>query len=415
MANQPDARTALATRAEAQVATQPPTTAQRIMALESQFQVAMPKGMEAKRLIRDALTCLRTVRDLDRCDGDSVLGALMTCAQLGLRPGVLGHAWPLPFWDGRTQGMRAQLVIGYQGYIELGHRSGQILDIVARVAYEHDVFDVDYGLDEKLVHKPTLRGPRGEPIAYYAIVRYVSGGRTFLVMTQDEMIAHRDRYAPRNKQKQLVGPWVDNFKGQGLKTVLRQLAKFMPKSTDPMAEALAADGGVRVDLSPTAPPSDVTGLPPMWDGDVVDQSTAPAPLTSPSDPAGPAREPDSSVPPEPNVAAPGQDPGLASDAQIKAVQTLRNKLDGFKGNSAEARALFLVYVASVVGREVKSTKELTIAEASELIDDLQRAIKADKDREKATPSVAEVGAQQSATLRSMRGDGTAATEEEAGF
>lgn len=417
MATQPDARTALATRAETQGQAQPPSLVQRITQLEPQFQLALPKGMEAKRLVRDALTCLRTVRDLDKCDGDSVLGALMTCAQLGLRPGVLGHAWPLPFWDGRTQSTRAQLVIGYQGYIELGHRSGQIRDIVARVVYEHDTFDVDYGLDEKLVHKPKLRGPRGGPIAYYALVRYLNGGHTFLVMTQDEMLAWREAYAPRNKQKQITGPWIKNFTAQGLKTVIRQLAKFMPKSTDPMAEALAADGGVRVDLNPTAPPSEVTGLPPMWDGDVVDhdETPAPAPHTSPSDPAGPASEVDPSVPPDSNVAAPGQDPPKAAKTpkqrKLARLHILRNELEGFAGTTDEARELFMVHLASVLGHEVASTKDLTEAELDTAIADLVRA-KADQDaRGQTSVSVAEVADRQAAALRTVTHPEPGATEE----
>ena len=59
----------------------------------------MPKGVEAAQLVRDALTAVRTNPKLAECEPNSVLGSLMTCAQLGLRPGVLGHAWLLPFWD----------------------------------------------------------------------------------------------------------------------------------------------------------------------------------------------------------------------------------------------------------------------------------------------------------------------------
>src|SRR5438105_2203656 len=80
---------------------QPATLAQQIRGMEEQFKLAMPRGMEAAQLIRDALTAVRTTNNLAKCEATSVLGALMTCAQLGLRPGVLGHAWVLPFWDGR--------------------------------------------------------------------------------------------------------------------------------------------------------------------------------------------------------------------------------------------------------------------------------------------------------------------------
>jgi recombination protein RecT len=110
----PTAADALAKRREnGGVATN--SLADQIRGMEKQFQLAMPRGAEATQLVRDALTALRTIKHLDKCEANSVLGALMTCAQLGLRPGVLGHAWPLPFWDRHSKGYKAQLVIGYQG------------------------------------------------------------------------------------------------------------------------------------------------------------------------------------------------------------------------------------------------------------------------------------------------------------
>ncbi len=109
-----NAAAALATRREnGGVATN--SIADKIRSMEGQFQAAMPKGAEATQLIRDALTAMRMTKNLSRAEETSVLGALMTCAQLGLRPGVLGHAWLLPFWDGKNRGYKAQLVIGYQG------------------------------------------------------------------------------------------------------------------------------------------------------------------------------------------------------------------------------------------------------------------------------------------------------------
>ena len=113
----------------------PATLADQIRNMESQFQLAMPKGMEAQQLVRDALTCLRQTPKLAECTPQSVLGGLMTCSQLGLRPGVLGHAYLLPFWDRKQNGMVAQLVVGYRGLVELAHRSGQIQSLIARTVY----------------------------------------------------------------------------------------------------------------------------------------------------------------------------------------------------------------------------------------------------------------------------------------
>lgn len=230
----------------------PATLADQIKSMESQFAMAAPKGAEASQLVRDALTCLRQNPKLAQCTPQSVLGGLMTCAQLGLRPGVLGHAYLLPFWDKRQGGQVAQLIIGYQGLIELAHRSGQIQSLIARTVYANDVFEVDYGLDDKLIHKPCMDRDKGQPVAYYAVAKFTTGGHAFFVMSHLEMLEYRDEHAKaRNKQGQVFGPWADNFEAMAHKTCVRQLSKWMPKSTE-LATAIAADDTVRVDLTPDA-------------------------------------------------------------------------------------------------------------------------------------------------------------------
>lgn len=233
-----------------------------IRRMEQQFQLAMPKGTEATQLIRDALTALRATPKLAQCEQKSVLGALMTCAQLGLRPAVpgLGHAWVLPYWDknlawqddtGKTRkgAHRAQLIIGYQGYRELAQRSGQISTLIGRMVHENDHFDIDYGVADNLVHKPCLDGPRGPVVGYYSIVKYANGGYAFWHMSRSEVEQHRNRYAKKNGEGEFNGPWKDNFDEMGVKTSFLKLAKWMPKSTE-LAAAMTADNSVRVDLSP---------------------------------------------------------------------------------------------------------------------------------------------------------------------
>jgi recombination protein RecT len=247
---------------------------QQVREMESQFALAMPKGAEAAQLVRDALTAIRSNPKLAECEATSVLGALMTCAQLGLRPGVLGHAWILPFYSTKNRRSEAQLVIGYQGLVELAHRSGRIVSLIARTVYENDHFDIDYGLDDRLVHRPTLKGAKGDPIGYYAIAKFTTGGHAFIFVSHDEMIVYKNRYAmARNREGVVFGPWADNFEGMAHKTCVRQLAKWMPKSTD-FANAIEVDDSVRVDMSPTADAIQVSRVEhETIDGQIVDTGT----------------------------------------------------------------------------------------------------------------------------------------------
>lgn len=269
-----------ATAAPAQRSNAPATLAQQIDRMGPEFQRAMPKGLEATQLVRDAQTALRQTRDLAKCEAATVLGGLMTCAQLGLRPGVLGQAYLLPFWDSKARTHKAQLVIGYQGLLELIYRSGMVETVAARVVYSNDEFLLEYGLaEDTLVHRPPAGGgARGEAVAYYAIARMKGGGYAMTdPMGIEDMRAYARKHATAKKRDgTLVGPWRDNFDEMAKKTMVRQLAKMLPKSPE-VSRAITHDGAVRADTTAAA----VDAQPDYIEGEF---SEAPAAGAEPSPP-----------------------------------------------------------------------------------------------------------------------------------
>jgi len=259
------AQRAAARRNDGEVEESPSLTDQ-IRRMQPEYEAAMPRGREATQLVRDAITCLRTIKKLDQCTPESVLGALMTCAQLDLRPGVAGldHAWPVPFWDGKSRCLKAQLIIGYKGYVELGFRSGLLAGISSRIVYAGDEFKISYHADrDELIHEPDPDGLREEIRCFYSAARLVNGGYSVTdPMSLRAMEAYRDRHASTKNQKgEVFGPWVDHFPAMGQKTMVRINFKMLPKSPE-MAIAMEADEGVRVNLSPTANAAEVTDHPP---------------------------------------------------------------------------------------------------------------------------------------------------------
>lgn len=274
--------------------------ADQIRRMQPEYEAAMPKGREATQLVRDAITCLRTIKNLDKCSPESVLGALMTCAQLDLRPGVagLGHAWPLPFWDGGSRCYKAQLVIGYQGYVELGYRSGQLAGVTSRIVYEEDEFEIVYHADrDELTHKPSATGLREQIKCFYSTARLVNGGYSVTdPMSLAAMEAHRERYGPRDRNGKLVGPWTDHFGAMGQKTMVRINFKLLPKSPE-MAIAMEADEGVRVNLSPTANAAEVTERPPRVVAVQIEHDDEAAPAQDTSDALPVEDPPDTDWPP----------------------------------------------------------------------------------------------------------------------
>ncbi|QKY79801.1 RecT-like DNA pairing protein [Arthrobacter phage Bumble] len=253
----------LATRAagSSAAARQGQSPRELISQMAPEFQRAMPRGAEAAQLVRDALTVLKNTPGLATVNPQSLLGSLMTCAQLGLRPGVgaLGHAYIIPFKG------QAQFILGYQGMIELANRSGEIANISARIVYANDTFRISYGLEDTLVHEPVVDGVRGDVRGYYAVFKRTNGGYGFIYMTKAEVEEHRDKFALSKN-----GPWKNHFDAMALKTVVRKLFTWMPRSTQ-IDQAIIADNTVRTNASPDADLNEVSELPEgVVEGQLVD-------------------------------------------------------------------------------------------------------------------------------------------------
>lgn len=205
----------------------------------------LPKHVGADRMLKIALGALRTTPKLMQARTDTLLGAIIQCAQLGLEPNTpLGHAYLIPFENRSKNITEVQIVFGYKGLIDLARRSGQIVSIAAHEVRANDHFEYEYGLDEKLVHRPSM-GERGEVIAFYAVAKLVGGGYAFEVMSRADVEAIRNesqgwKTAVRFK-KEASSPWGAHFVEMGRKTVLRRLFKFLPVSIE-LATAATLDG-----------------------------------------------------------------------------------------------------------------------------------------------------------------------------
>lgn len=268
-----NAATALAVR-EQNTADVEPSLMDDIRRMEPQYQAAMPRGLEAVQLTRDAFTLLRRTPRLGGCNRLSVLGGLMTIAQLGLRAGVLDQAWLVPFWNknggprderGNPKGEdAAQLIIGYRGYVELAHRSPHIAGFSARTAYANDEFKIRLGTAEEILHEPLLEGDRGAPALHYGVAKFTNGGFTFRYKTAAEMREHRDKFA--NNPHRATSPWRTSYVAMCDKTMLRDVSKFIPKATA-LATAVAVDESIRMNLDVDADPTETSRF---VDGHVID-------------------------------------------------------------------------------------------------------------------------------------------------
>lgn len=203
----------------------------------------LPSHLNAERLLKVAQIAATTTPALARCDVPSLIGAIGQCAQMGLEPNtVLGHAYLVPFntkrkdADGGERWVNSvQVIVGYKGLIDLARRSGQIVSIAAHEVCANDQFDLIYGIDEKLEHRPNL-DDRGEVIGFYAVAKLKDGGHAFEFMSRRQVEQIRDasqgwRQAVKYK-KEADHPWMAHFVEMGRKTVIRRLAKYLPLSIE---------------------------------------------------------------------------------------------------------------------------------------------------------------------------------------
>jgi recombination protein RecT len=205
---------------------------------------ALPKHINPDRMARIALTAFRMTPKLGECDPRSVFAAVIQSSQMGLEVGLMGEAHLVPF------GNQCQLIPGYTGLMKLARQSGLVQDIYAHEVRVNDNFTLKLGMERSLEHEPltTLGGfpaaddERGDVAGFYAVAVFKDGSRTFVAMGRKEIEKIRDnsrgyQSAKRYKKESV---WDSDFTAMGLKTAIRRLCKFLPKSPE-LASALALD------------------------------------------------------------------------------------------------------------------------------------------------------------------------------
>ncbi len=173
---------------------------------------------------------------------DSFVIAMMACIQLDLMPNTpQDYAYILPYND-KTHGRMARFQISYKGLKELAYRSGEVKSINGEIVFEGDTFDVEFGTDRKLTHKPNFdidRTDFSKATHAYITVVLANGEKPFFVMTKKEIEKIREDTKKRNFGKDSPA-WANWWDQQALKTVLKRAAKMLPSSTKDNRLAMAA-------------------------------------------------------------------------------------------------------------------------------------------------------------------------------
>ena len=259
-----------------------------------------PQHVTSERLLKTVMVAVSRSPKLLACTQASIFQAVMTAAELGLDcSGTLGSAYLVPFRNKNGQ-IEATFIPGYQGLIDLARRSGHVLDINPQVVYEKDHFDLEFGREQIVVHRPCLEGDRGAMKLVYAIAWLRDNPRPHV-----EWMPKKEIEKIRNASPGGDGNiWRDHPGEMWRKTVVRRICKYLPKSTE-LEKALQVDneaygGALDIDfaVADDEDPAGVEGLKEKINARDKAKKKADAPLDvapdeAPETPAEPAPAPES--------------------------------------------------------------------------------------------------------------------------
>lgn len=154
----------------------------------------------------------------------SLLRCISLSAQLGLEPGpVLDQCAYVPFKD------VVQFIPMYKGKLDLAYRSEQVKAVCANAVYEKDHFVYQYGIEEKLEHRPCEDPDRGDVRGAYCLFRMKDGRVVWHFCPRTEVEAHRAR-SVRGQAKD--SPWTTDYAAMAIKTAIHVTSKYVKLSPE---------------------------------------------------------------------------------------------------------------------------------------------------------------------------------------
>ncbi len=245
-------------------------TAKYLEAKQTQLDTLLPDHLDPKRFLRVIFLQMQKIPQLAQCSKESIYAGMMSAAEVGLVPdGRQGALIPY-----RNKGkLEAQFQPMYFGLIDRARQTGELADIYAASIRENDEFTYQLGFDRELIHRPNIRGDRGEIVAVYCVILLKDGTKTFGPgpMTVEEVNAIRARSkAYRNAENKGTrdSPWHTDWEAMAWKTVAKRTLKWVPQSTDDLRGIIDLDNS-QYETEAAEPTKPVT-INDLMSGQVVD-------------------------------------------------------------------------------------------------------------------------------------------------
>jgi recombination protein RecT len=202
------------------------------------LKAVLPKHMTADRQARLLCTAINKTPKIAECTISSVMQCMIDCSAMGLEPdGRRAHLIPY--------GKTLTLIVDYKGLVELIYRSGAVEFIDAFCVYENELaidpaladekhpdgrarFEIEYGANPDVFHKPLLTDEPGAFIGAYAIAHMKGVSKPkFAWMSKAQIDKIRSRSKAANN-----GPWASDYEEMAKKTTIRRISQTLPMSSE---------------------------------------------------------------------------------------------------------------------------------------------------------------------------------------
>lgn len=190
---------------------------------KAQIALALPKHINADRMVRLAMTSFSQNKALQTCDQNSIFASIVIASQLGLEIGVGGQGYLVPYKG------KATFVPGWQGLVDLVSRAGRAT-VWTGAVYGGDKFDYALGDSPFVKHQPEGDADDWTQITHVYAIGRVNGSQfpVIEVWSMNRVIKHLNKYNKVGASHYAHA----NMEMYARKVVLLQVLKYMPKSIE---------------------------------------------------------------------------------------------------------------------------------------------------------------------------------------
>jgi recombination protein RecT len=228
---------------ETRLEQKPMTIHQALEQMRPKIEAALPRHLNADRMLRIAFTEINKTPALMQCEVKSVLASIIIASQLGLEPGVMGQGFLIPY------GKTCTFVPGWQGYVDLVSRAGRAT-VHTDTVFPGDAFEYEKGSTPFIRHKATETTDEDQPFTHVYAVGWVKDAQrpVIEVWSRDKVLKHLKKFNKVGNKHYAIAGGEHNLQLYGRKVALLQVIKYMPKSVELHTAAqldYAADAGTQ--------------------------------------------------------------------------------------------------------------------------------------------------------------------------